>query len=84
MIYLVIQVQACTYVDILPPYGISGQVRLAAAVCLHIAVAYELVAGQTMATLQPDKDCGARCPGGTALRNGPSGQSVVPPRLLGE
>jgi hypothetical protein len=41
---------------------------------LYIAVALELVAGQTWATLQPDQDCGTRCPGGTALRNGLSGR----------
>ncbi len=58
--------------------------RLAAAVCLHIAVALELVAGQTWATLQPVQDCGTRCPGCTTPGSGPSGQLVVPPRLLGE
>ena len=40
--------------------------RLAAAVCVHIAVALKLVAGQTWAALQPDQDCGTHCPGGTA------------------
>ncbi len=59
-------------------------VLLAAAVCLHIAVALELVAGQTWATPQPVQDCGTRCPGGTDPGNGPSGQLVVPPRLLWE
>ncbi len=58
--------------------------RLAAAVCLHTAVALELVAGQTWATLQPVQDCGTRCPGGTTPGSGPSGQLVVRPRLLGE
>jgi hypothetical protein len=51
---------------------------------LHIAVALELVAGQTWATLQPLQDCGTRCPGGTTPGSGPSGQLVVPPRLLVE
>ncbi len=53
-------------------------VRLAAAVCWNIAGALELVAGQMWATFQPDQDCGTCCPGGMALRNDPSGQSVVP------
>ncbi len=32
---------------------------------LRIAVALELVAGQTWALLQPGRDCGTHCPGGT-------------------
>jgi hypothetical protein len=41
------------------------EVRLAAAVRLRIAVALELVAGQTWAHLQPGRDRGTHCPGGT-------------------
>jgi hypothetical protein len=59
--------------------GPEQEERLAAAVCLHIAVALELVAGQR-ATFQPVQDCGTRCPGGTTPGSGPSGQLVVPPR----
>ena len=63
--------------------------RLAAAVCLHIAVALELVAGQTWAALQ----LGPRLwdplpwwhgPRYTCQGHGLSGQSVVPPRLSGK
>ena len=42
-----------------------SKVRLAAAVRLRIAVALELVAGQTWAPLQPGRDCGTHCPSGT-------------------
>jgi len=73
--------RACPSTYIFEPRP-KAQVRLAAAVCLHIAVALELVAGQTWATLQPDQDCGTSCPCGTALRNGPSGQLVVPPQKI--
>jgi hypothetical protein len=34
--------------------------------CLHIAVALEIVAGQMWATLQTDQVGGSHCPGGTA------------------
>ena len=67
----------------------KAQVRLAAAVCLHIAVALELVAGQMWAALQ----LGPRLWDPLPWRHGPrytcqghglSGQSVVPPRLSGK
>lgn len=67
----------------------KAQVRLAAAMCLHIAVALELVAGQTWAALQ----LGPRLWDPLPWRHGPrytcqghglSGQSVVPPRLSGK
>jgi hypothetical protein len=66
--------------------AVQPAVRLAPAVCLHSAVALELVAGQMWATLQPVQleDCGTFCPGGKTPGSGPSGQLVVPPRLLGE
>ena len=48
----------------------KAQVRLAAAACLHGAVALELVAGQTWVPYTTRQDCGTHCPGGTvhALR----------------
>ena len=67
----------------------SDDLRLAAAVCLHIAVALELVAGQTWVALRP----GPRLWDILPWRHGPrymcqghclSSQSVVPPRLFGE
>ena len=63
--------------------------RLAAAVCLHIAVALELVAGQTWVALRPGPRLWDLLPWRHGLRykcqgHGPSDRSVVPPRLFGE
>ncbi len=50
---------------------------------LRIAVALELVAGQTWALLQQQtgRDCGTRCPGGTAYTEGVRGTALAASRL---
>jgi hypothetical protein len=54
---------------------------LAAAMRLRFAVALELVAGQTWATLRPDLDCGTHCPGGTAYTECVRGTASAASRL---
>jgi hypothetical protein len=62
-------------------YNITDRVRLAAAGCSHTAVALELVAGQTWALLQPGRDCGTHCLGGTVYTEGVRGTAPAASRL---
>ena len=48
---------------------------------LRIAVALELVAGQTWALLQPGRDCGTHCLGGTVYTEGVRGTAPAASRL---
>ncbi len=57
------------------------ELRIASAMRLRIAVALELVAGQTWALLQPGRDCGTHCPGGTVYTECVRGTAQAASRL---